>query len=719
MSKIEIKQHDFSDCGAACLASISEYYNLSLPISRIRQYANTNQKGTTLLGLREASVKLGFLAKGVKVSPEGLVDIPLPALVHVIIKKGGHEFPHYVVVYKITSKYVQVMDPAEGKLEKKPLSEFEEMFTGFALILIPDDDVFKEKNEKFSNFRRMTFLLKPHKFILIQAIIGAVLYTLLGFSVSIYIGKITDFVLVSGNKSLLNLMSVIVIGCLILQILYSVLKDVFILKISQQIDSRLILGYYKHLFTMPQKFFDTMRIGEIMSRIGDAVKIRALINETALSISVNVLIVIFSFILMFIYHWKLALIVSLIIPFYIIIYVIANKLNKKVEREIMEKNALLESQLVESIKNIGTVKRLSLEDFSKIRTELKFIDLLKSIYKSGINGIFSRTSTDFISRLFTIILLWVGTYYAIDGEITPGELFSFYSIIGYFTGPASQLIGTNQSIQNAMIAADRLFGIMDLDREEMESKINLTNKNFGDIQFKNVDFSYELGRYIFKDLNLLIKKGQFTAFIGESGSGKSTIASLIQNIYHPKEGKILIGEYDLNYISKDSINSLITTVPQSVELFDGTIAFNISIGESEPDMQKIIDVSKQVGAYDFIEALPNGFNTYLGEFGANLSGGERQRIAFARALYKDPEILILDEATSALDSESELVIKKLVEDLRKNGKTIIVIAHKLQAIKNADIIYAFKKGEIIESGSHEELMNKKDYYYKMWNNITV
>jgi ATP-binding cassette subfamily B protein len=298
-------------------------------------------------------------------------------------------------------------------------------------------------------------------------------------------------------------------------------------------------------------------------------------------------------------------------------------------------------------------------------------------------------------------------------------LFSFYSIIGYFTGPASQLIGTNQAIQNAMIASDRLFGIMDLDREEIESKISLTSGSFGDIQFKNIDFSYELGRYIFKDLNFEIKKGSFTAFVGESGSGKSTIASLIQNIYYPTEGKILIGDYDLKYISKDSINKLVTTVPQNVELFDGSIAFNIAIGEPEPDMAKVIDVCKKVGAYDFIDSMPNGFNTFLGEFGANLSGGERQRIAFARALYKDPDVLILDEATSALDSESELVIKKLVEDLSKQGKTIIIIAHKLQSIKNADKIIALKKGEIIESGTHQELLENKNYYYKMWNNVTV
>jgi len=468
---------------------------------------------------------------------------------------------------------------------------------------------------------------------------------------------------------------------------------------------------------MPQKFFDTMRIGEIMSRIGDAVKIRLLINETALSISVNVMIVLFSFIFMYTYYWKLGLIISLIIPVYIVIYFIVNGLNKKVERHVMEKNAMLDAQLVESIKNIGTVKRLSLEDFSKTRTELRFIDLLKSIYSSGLNNIFSNISTDFVSRVFTVILLWTGTLYVIDGEITPGELFSFYSVIGYFTGPAAQLIGTNKSIQNAMIAADRLFGIMDLDNGKVNANINLSKGNLGDIVFDNIDFSYELGRNIFEDLSITIEKGKLTAFVGESGSGKSTIASLIQSIYRPDNGKILIGDYDLKYIKEDSINELVTTVPQSVELFDGTIAFNISIGEQNPDMQRIIDVSKKVGAYDFIESLPNGFDTYLGEFGANLSGGERQRIAFARALYKDPEVLILDEATSALDSESEAVIKTLVQELAAQGKTIIVIAHKLQSIVKADTIMAFKKGQLIEKGTHTELLSKEGYYSKMWQNI--
>ncbi|MBP2832395.1 peptidase domain-containing ABC transporter [Aquimarina sp. U1-2] len=719
MKKIEIKQHDHSDCGAACLASVSEYYDLSLPISRIRQYAGTAQKGTTLLGLREAAIKLDFLAKGVKVSFEGLKDVPLPAIAHVVIKENGHEFPHFVVIYKITNSYVRIMDPATGKLEKKPLHEFQEVFTGYMLILIPDENIFQKRNEKVSNLKRILFLVKPHKFIVVQAIIGALIYTLLGFSISIYVEKITDFVLVSGNTSLLNLMSVIVIACLLLQLVFGVLKDSFILKTSQQIDSRLILGYYKHLFTMPQKFFDTMRIGEIMSRIGDAVKIRLLINETALSISVNILIVIFSFIFMYTYYWKLALIISLIIPLYLIIYLIVNQLNKKVERMVMEKNAMLEAQLVESIKNIGTVKRLSLEDFSKNKTETKFVDVLKSIYASGKNNIFSNASTDFVSRLFTVILLWAGTAYVIDNQITPGELFSFYAIIGYFTGPASQLIGTNKSIQNAMIAADRLFGVMDLDTEKVEANVELSEGNLGDIEFKNIGFSYEIGRNIFKDLTLSIPKGKFTAIVGESGSGKSTIAALIQNIYSPDSGKIHIGDYDLKYISKESINNMITTVPQNVELFDGSITMNIAIGDPSPNMQKIIDISKKVGVYEFIESLPNGFDTYLGEFGANLSGGERQRIAFARALYKDPEVIILDEATSALDSQSEMVIRQLIDELVDQGKTIIVIAHRLKSVMNANKIIALRKGQLKEQGTHVELLSKEGYYFNMWNNLVA
>jgi ATP-binding cassette subfamily B protein len=710
MTKITIKQHDITDCGATCLASICAHHKLEFPIARIRQYAGTDKKGTNVLGLIEAANKLGFEAKGVKGDFESLIKIPVPAIAHVVIREKLH---HYIVIYKVLKKHILIMDPGNGKLYKKTHEEFKKEWTGVLVLLIPNDS-FKPGNEKISLYRRFWFLLKPHKFILIQSLVGAVIFTLLGFSTAIYIEKITDFVLVGGNTKLLNLLSFIMIILLLLKVFIGTFKDIFLLKTGQQIDARLILGYYKHLLKLPQQFFDTMRVGEIISRINDAVKIRTFINGVALSLIVNVLIVIFSFAIMFTYYWKLALIMLAIIPFYIIIYSIINKLNKKTERKVMEKAANLESQLVESLNSIGTIKCFGLEGYSNIKTETKFISLLNTGYKSALNSVFSGTSSSTVSQLFTIILLWSGSYFVIDREITPGELMSFYAIIGYFTSPIASLVGTNKQIQNALIAADRLFEIMDLEREKTDNKFELTAKKIGDISFKNVCFRYGTRVVVFNDFNLTIKKGAITAIVGESGSGKSTMISLLQNLYPIQNGNIRIGEFDLQYIENHSLRQLVSVVPQKIDLFAGNIIENIAVGDYYPDMEQILTICKSIGVMEFIESLPNGFNTYLGENGATLSGGQKQRIAIARALYKKPEILVLDEATSSLDSTSENYIQNTIQSLREQQKTIIVIAHRLSTVVHADDIVVLEKGKVIEQGRHKNLYHKKEHYYNLW-----
>ena len=601
----------------------------------------------------------------------------------------------------------------DGKFHKKSHEEFKKEWTGVLVLLLPNEE-FTSRNEKVSVFKRFWFLLKPHKFVLVQAFFGALVYTLLGFSTSIYIQKITDYVLVGGNINLLNLLSIIMLILLALQIVISIFKDVFLVKTGQQIDVRLILGYYKHLLKLPQQFFDTMRVGEIISRINDAVKIRNFINGVALNLTVNVLIVIFSFALMFTFYWKLALIMTLIIPFYGIVYLITNKLNKKVERNVMEKSADLESQLVESLNSVGTIKRFGIEDFSNIKTETRFVSLLQTGYKSALNSIFSSTGSQFIARVFTIILLWTGSYFVINQEITAGELLSFYAIVGYLTGPVAELIGANKQIQNALIAADRLFEIMDLEREEAENKMKLEPDMIGDIMFKNVDFRYGSRVDVFKNFNLNILKGEITAIVGESGSGKSTLISLLQNIYPIQNGHIYIGKNDLKYIENESLRNLVSVVPQKIDLFAGNVIENIAVGEFQPHMQRIINICQSIGIIDFIEKLPNGFNTYLGENGASLSGGQKQRIAIARALYKNPEILVLDEATSSLDSSSENYIQNTIDELRKQNKTIIIIAHRLSTVVNADKIVVLEEGKVIEEGNHESLFEKRDKYYQLW-----
>ncbi len=544
MATIKIKQHDIQDCGAACLASIGNHFDVNLPIARIRQFANTDKRGTNVLGVIEAAEKMGFIAKGVKGGVDALDKIPLPAMAHVIVKEQLH---HYLVIYKvetssISSKgggMVTVMDPAFGKMETYAIEDFQKIWTG-VLVLFAKNDDFRTYNDKTSAINRFWNLIQPHKTILIQALFGAIVFTILGLAMSIYIQKITDYVLVDGNRKLLNLLSVSMLAIILLQAYIGTKKSVFVMKTGQLIDAKLILGYYKHLLNLPQRFFDTMQTGEITSRINDAVKIRSFINEVAIEMIVNVFIVIFSFSLMFIYYWKLALVILLVIPFYAFIYFILNKFNQKVERKIMENAAELQTQLVESITHIRTVKEFGIEEFSNIKTENRFVKLLFTTYKSGLNSIFSTTSTQFLASTFTVILMWIGSGYVIDRSITPGELFSFYALIGYFTSPVASLITMNKTAQNALIAADRLFEIMDLEREETENKIELQRENIGDIKFENVSFRYGSRTEVFKNFNAVFKKNKTTAIVGESGSGKTTLISLLQNLYPTMLRKKLI-----------------------------------------------------------------------------------------------------------------------------------------------------------------------------------
>ena len=718
MSTIEIKQHDITDCGAACLTSIAAYYGLTMPVARIRQMASTDRKGTNVLGLITAAEKLGFMTKAVKslkqdgaTNIEPLHKIPLPAIAHIII---DGKLQHYIVIYKITDKWIRIMDPAIGKLEKWSLQKFESRWTGVLVVMVPDEGSFKKGTEKISIVSRLLYLLKPHRGVIIQSIFGALIYTILGLGTSIFVQKIVDYVLPNSNENLLNLMGVVMICILALSAFINYCRSIFMLKIGQRIDIRLILGYYKHLLRLPQSFFDNMRTGELISRIGDAMKIRSFINDTLISLISGVFTILFAFVLMFTYYWKLALVILLTIPLYAITYWAYNKVNKKTQRRIMEEAAELESHLVESINVVRTIKSFGIEEYANIKTETRFIAFQNTAYNSGVNALTASSASMIISQLFTIILLWCGSNFVIGHEITPGELLSFYALIGYFIGPIGSLIGMNLVFQDAKIASERLFEILDLENEEEENKITISKEHIGDISFNNVSFSYGTRANIFNNLNLRIKKGEITAIVGESGSGKSTLSSLLQNLYPLSEGSIKIGEIDIKYIDNDNLRSIIGVVPQKVDLFEVTIIENIVLGENEPDMEKMINVCNSIGLLDFIQNLPNGFSTDIGENGVKLSGGQRQRLAIARALYRTPEVLILDEATSALDSQSEKYIKDMILKLKQEGRTIIVIAHRLGTITDADKIVVIEDGRVVEEGSHSELMENSASYKRLF-----
>ncbi|MDR1227217.1 MAG: peptidase domain-containing ABC transporter [Prevotellaceae bacterium] len=719
-----IKQHDITDCGAACLASVAAYYGLQLPIARIRQMASTNKRGTNVLGIVEAAQKIGFLAKGVSALSaenktkrvESLYKIPKPAIAHVVVKENLH---HFVVIYGISKTHVKVMEPALGEMEQRPIAEFVKEWTGYLILLAPNDD-FEQDNQKMSVLQRFAFLLHPHRKILLQALFGAVVYTALGLATSIYVQKIVDFVIPDANRNLLNLLSIVMLVVLALSLFVSYVKSLFMLRTGFQIDARLILGYYKHLLRLPQSFFDNMRSGEIISRIGDAVKICTFVNETLVSLLVNVFTVLFAFALMFTYYWKLAVVMLLILPLYSIIYALYNRVNKRVQRKVMEQAAELQAQLVESINTAGTIKRFGIEQHADMRTESRFVRFIRTGFSSSLNALIANTGLEMGARAFTIVLLWAGTYFVLDNVITPGELLSFYALIGYFMQPIGALVNINRTYQDAKIAADRLFEVLDLESESTEeNKINITREACGDIEFKNITFSYGAREEVFKKFSITFAKGEVNAVIGESGSGKTTLASLLQNLYPLQSGQIYIGGIDVRHIDNASLRTMVGVVPQRIDLFEGSIMDNIILDDFAPDNARIITLCRSVGLLDFVEKLPFGFNTNVGENGVQLSGGQRQRIAIVRALYRNPEILILDEATSSLDSESERHIKGVVEQLKFEGKTIILIAHRLGTVMNADRIFVLQDGSLAEQGTHKELLAQDGLYVKFWKGQTA
>jgi ATP-binding cassette subfamily B protein len=709
-----VRQRDASDCGAACLVSIAAWYRLHLPIARVRQLSHTDRRGTTALGLIEAATSLGFQAKGVRATPNALDTLPLPAIAHV----ARGPLQHWVVLGRVDAKRVEIMDPVDGARRRNSRESFEREWSG-AMVLLTPASRFVAGDQRISALRRLVALVAPHRGVLGMALLGAAVHTALGLTTTVYVQQLVDHVLVDGNRNLLNLVSVALLVTIAAQTLVGGMKGLLVLHTGQRLDASLILGYYRHLLSLPQRFFDTMRIGEITSRIGDAVRIRALVNDVAVELVMSTLVIALSLALLFVYSMTLGLVVAGLIPVYAGIWAVANARNRQGSRALMERSAELQSQLVESISMIGTIKRFGLEADMELRTETRFVRLLRAVYQSAWTSLMTGTGTGALSRLAVLATLWVGSLLVIDRRLTPGELMSSYALLGYLTGPLLTLITANRTIQDALIAADRLFEIMDLERDRITARATIDAAVGGDIDFEHVSFRYGARGAALRDVTVRFRRGEVTAIVGESGSGKSTIAALIQRVYVADEGRVRLGGIDVRHLSHESIRALVCTVPQRIDLIAGSVLENVTLGDSEPDVRRVLDATRAAGIAEMIEHLPVGLDTELGENGAMLSGGERQRLAIARALYHDSEILILDEATSSLDGPSVMAVRRMTADRRARGRTVIVIAHNLDLVRDADHIIVMRGGMVVEEGSHADLVGRRGVYQSLWESRTL
>jgi len=708
--KVYIIQHDETDCAAAVLATISNFYGKEVTISKLRDILGTDIKGTNLNGLISGAIKLNFDAKALRISIDSLLNekILTPFIAHII---NQYNMSHFIVVYKIEKNKILVSDPSCGK---KILStqEFSNQYDGVVVLLKPNDDFSSgiiDNKGVFSKFLRM---LLPHKKIFITAIIGSFMLTLLGIASNFFNQILIDEILPYNLKNQLNVFAIGFLIISLVNIALSATRNHLLLYLSQKIDIPLTLDYYKHIFSLPMKFFGTRKTGDILTRFQDAQTIKNVLSGIALTVIIDSTMVIITGVILYFMNVKLFAIVLIATLINILLIYIFKKPYKTINLIQMEQSAKMNSSMIDSLRAIETIKANGIEEEVIEKIENNFIDLIKTSFKEGVLSNTQQSISGLIGAVINVVMLWMGANLVMNQNITLGALMAFISIASFFMNPIGRLISLQIQVQESQIAMKRLTEIYEVEPEENKNGIILKNFN-ENIKFENVFFRYSNRKLVIDNVSFEIKKGQKIAIVGESGSGKTTIAKLILRLMEIESGKISIANNNINHIDFKTLRNKVAYVNQNIQLFSGTIYENFKLVNFNIDNETIKNYIDIADAH-FIDSFPSGIDTFLEEAGANLSGGERQKIAIARALIKDFDILIFDEATSNLDFLSE---RKIYNNLLNSNlkQTMIFIAHRLNSIKNVDCIFVMDNGKLVEIGNHDELIKNKGKYFELWN----
>ena len=564
-------------------------------------------------------------------------------------------------------------------------------------------------------FKRYVDLLLPQKKLFAYAILSSLIVTILGIASSMFNKILMDEVLPYGLDNLLVTLILVFSMVSITNTLVGFVRQWVLIHLSIKIDIPLMLGYFGHIFRLPMKFFATRKTGDITTRYSDANTIKSIFTSIALSLIMDISMAIITGIILFRMNamlFSISLFMALVSILLVLIY---KQPYKKINEETMVQSAALNSQMIESLRGIETVKCNANEDTEMENLEREYIKSLKISLRSSKISTTQGLISSFISTGFSMLTTYVGISQVLKGEMTLGGFMAFSTLSSYFTSPLSNLIGLQMQIQEASISMKRLGEIMDYPSETVgdEDRTDL-DKVEGDIEFKDVTFRYGNRAPALDHISFTIPAGKKVALVGSSGSGKSTITKLLLKYYEPEDGEIDLNGVNLAEYTNDSVRRAISYVPQNVELFSKTIYDNIRVSRMDATMDEVKEAAKKADAHDFIRHLPLQYNTYLEEAGNGLSGGEKQRIALARAFLKDSNLYILDESTSNLDFATEnLIFNMIYEQLA--DRSMLIVAHRLSTIRDCDLILVMDHGKIVERGNHEELMAKNGRYAELWN----
>jgi ATP-binding cassette subfamily B protein len=715
-------QLDAMDCGPTCLRMIAKYYGKNFSLQTLRERSYVTREGVSLLGTSDAAESIGFRTMGVRLSYEKMAqEAPLPLIAH-------WKQRHFIVVYKIKKDSVYCADPAHG-LIKYSHKEFlkgwastskEGEDQGVCLLLEPTPDFYKMEDEKLNkgSFRFLFSYLKPHRKFFIQLILGV----LLGSIIQLIFPFLTQAIVDIGiNNRDLGFITLILIAQLVLfvsQTAVEFIRGWILLHISTRINISLISDFLIKLMRLPISFFDTKLIGDLLQRIGDHKRIETFLTGSSLNIIFSTVTFLIFAVVLAIYSLKILVIFLVGSALYVLWVLVFMKKRRELDYKRFAQLSENQSNIIQLITGMQEIKLNNCEkqkrwDWERIQSK---------IFKVNIRGLtvnqYQQAGAFFFNQLKNILITFIAAKSVVDGSLTLGMMVAVQYIIGQLNSPVEMMIGFIRSAQEAKISLERLGEIHQKEDEEVAGEPRITMlPSAREINVSGLSFQYEgpHSEMVLKDIQLQIPQQKVTAIVGPSGSGKTTLVKLMLGFYPPTKGDIKIHDIRLENFSSHIWRSFCGVVMQDGFIFSDSIANNIAISEEYIDKQKLLEAVRIANIQDFIESLPLAYNTKIGNEGVGLSQGQKQRILIARAVYKNPEYLFFDEATNALDANNERVI---MDNLGKFfvGKTVVIVAHRLSTVKNADQIIVLDKGEIPERGSHEELVEQKGAYYTLIKN---
>jgi ATP-binding cassette subfamily B protein len=693
------------DCGAASLAMVCRYYGKKVSLARIRQLSHTSLDGTSLRAICQAATELGLAARAVKASPANLDQMPLPAVVH-------WDGNHWVVVYDVDETSVRVSDPGTGR-RRLTRAEFGKKWSGYAALFDYTTEFEKNKETKLGISWLVPFF-KPHKGLLFQATGLALIVSVLQMVIPVFTQVIVDRVLVERDLNLLNILIGGMAGVVAFTLIATVIQRYLLSFTALRVDSATLDFLTRRLLSLPMSYFNTRRTGDIQRRLAGIWLVREFLVEHGVAGLTAVAQLLASVGLMLVYSPLLTLVFLSTVPLFVLLMRYSSSWLLPLYAELEESHGKYQSFQIDAIKGIETVKSLGAESAFRDLMLGQFTGVARKRFKADFTLMSYNGAIYTVTLLSVVLFLLVGAHQVMNGRMSIGGLVAFNSLVALANAPLLTLLSLWDNLQQATVYLNRLDDIFQQEPEQGEDRSHLmpVKSLEGRISLRHMGFRYggPESPPILDDINFEIPPNTMVAIVGRSGSGKTTLIKCLAGLLEPTDGTILYDGVDLKTLNYRDLRRKIGFVLQENHLFDDTIARNIGFGEEEPDFEDVSWAAQVANAREFIERLPMGYDTRIGESGIGLSGGQRQRVAIARAIFHRPPVLIFDEATSALDAESERAVKENIDQLLE-GRTSFVIAHRLSTVRDADVIMVLEKGRLVESGTHDDLMNRQGLYY--------